>query len=130
MAEQARLGCELIQTESVPISIDDFPTGGYDKGEVIQIGATGLWGFIFSWASDDEDSERYAESVLLITKAPVAFGAKAVGTIAQGAKLYWNNTSKVFTTTSSGNVYMGRVRKDAANADTEVEFIFDRPGDI
>jgi predicted RecA/RadA family phage recombinase len=129
MAEQARLGCELIQTESVPITLADFPTGGYDKGEVIQVG-TGLWGFIFSWASDDADSVRYADSVLLITKAPVAFGAKAVGAIAQGAKLYWDNTAKVFTTTASSNPYMGRVRQAALSADTEVEFIFDRTGDI
>jgi len=129
MAEQARLGCELIQTESVPIPLANFPTGGYDKGEVIQVG-TGLWGFIFSWASDDSDSVLYADSVLLITKAPIAFGAKAVGTISQGAKLYWDNTAKVFTTTASSNPYMGRVRKAAASADTEVEFIFDRTGDI
>jgi len=129
MAEQARLGCELIQTESVPIPLADFPTGGYDKGEVIQVG-TGLWGFIFSWASDDTESVRYADSVLLITKAPIAFGVKGAGAMAQGAKLYWDATPGEFTTTASGNVYMGRVRQAALSADTEVEFIFDRTGDI
>jgi len=126
---EARLACELVQTENVPINVEDYPTGGYEKGEVVQLG-TGLWGFIFSWASDDVDSVRYADSVLLITKAPVVFGAKDVGAIAKSAKIYWDNTGKVFTTTSSGNAYFGRCREAALSADTEVEFIFDRTGDI
>jgi hypothetical protein len=127
MAE-ASLGCELIQTESTIITVDDYPTGGYDKGEVVQAGTQ--WGFIFSWASDDETDVRYAPSVLLITKAAVVIGAKAVGAVAAGQAIYFDESENNFTTSSGGNIYFGRARKAALSADTEVEFAFDRTGDI
>ena len=33
--------------------------------------------------------------------------AKAADNVTQGAALYWNNTTKVLTTTASGNTYAG-----------------------
>lgn len=125
MAEM-RLACELTQTESVPIPV---PTAGTDKGEVLQIGVQ--WGFAFAETSSDESSEKFADTVLMITKAAVAFGAKGAGTIPRGAKLYWNNSGKVLTTDSSGGKpYFGYCRAAAASADTEVEIVFDRTGDL
>lgn len=123
MAEEIRLGCELVQTESYPLI--NIPSGGVTKGEVLQVNSLG-WGFAFSYASDDETDPTFASSVLLITKAPVAIGAKGVGAIAQGAKVYWDNSTKVITTSSGGNTYFGRCRKAALSADTEVEFVFDQ----
>lgn len=123
MAEQIRLGCELIQTESYPLLT--LPSGGLDKGEVVQINSLG-WGFAFSWASDDTENVKFADSVLIITKAPIAIGAKGSGAINQGAKVYWDNSAKVITTTSGGNTYFGRCRTSALSADTEVEFVFDQ----
>ena len=127
MAE-ARLGCELIQTESTVIPVSEYPTGGYGKGEVAQAG--NQWGFIFSWASDDETDVRYAPGVLLITKAAIVLGAKASGAVAIGDKIYFDESENNFTTTASGNVYFGRARKAALSADEEVEFSFDRTGDL
>jgi predicted RecA/RadA family phage recombinase len=127
MAEQIKLACELSQTESLPFS--GLPTGGLEKGEVTNIYGN-IWGFAFSDASDDSDNVNYAPSVLLITKAAVCIGAKASGAIAQGAKLYWDNSGKVMTTTVGSNPYFGIARKAALSADTEVEFIFDRTGDL
>jgi hypothetical protein len=127
MAE-ARLGCELSETSSSVLLVEDFPTGGYDKGEVAQV--NGQWGFIFSWASDSEDSIRYAPSVLLITKARVVVGAKAAVTVAAGDEIYFDESENNFTNVSSGNIYFGSARKNAAQTDTEVEFEFDRTGDL
>ncbi|MEM7015833.1 MAG: DUF2190 family protein [Pseudomonadota bacterium] len=39
----------------------------------------------------------------------------------QGAKLYWDDTNKKFTTTASGNTLCGNVWKAAASADTTGE---------
>ena len=128
MAEQIKLACELTQTESIPFS--GLPTGGLEKGEVTNIYGN-IWGFAFSDASDDSDNVNYAPSVLLITKAAVCIGAKGAGAISQGAKLYWNASTGQLTTDSSGSKpYFGVCRVAALSADTEVEFIFDRTGDL
>jgi predicted RecA/RadA family phage recombinase len=132
MAEQIRLACPLTQTQSIPYPT---PSAGVEKGEVINASGD-VWGFAFSDASletnpqTSTDAYNYAPSVLVIVKADIAIGAKASGTIAQYAKLYWDDSAKVMTTTASSNPYFGICRKAAASADTEVEFIFDRTGDI
>lgn len=45
---------------------------------------------------------------------------KASGAMSKGAKLYWDNTAKNITTTSSGNTACGMAWKDALSGDTEV----------
>jgi len=41
--------------------------------------------------------------------------------VAQGALLYWDNTNKRLTVTSSGNTLAGYATKAAANGDTTVQ---------
>lgn len=43
--------------------------------------------------------------------------AKATGAVTQGAKLYWDNTNKVLTTTASGNTQIGTAVRAAASGD-------------
>lgn len=45
---------------------------------------------------------------------------KATGVINQGAKVYWDNTAKVVTTTASGNTLIGAAAKPAASNDAIV----------
>lgn len=42
---------------------------------------------------------------------------KASGALAQGAKVYWDNTNKVVTGTASGNTLIGCALKAAASGD-------------
>jgi len=42
---------------------------------------------------------------------------KASGAVTQGAKLYWDNTAKNVTTTSSGNTLIGVATQAAASGD-------------
>ncbi|ABB56767.1 DUF2190 family protein [Synechococcus elongatus] len=42
---------------------------------------------------------------------------KATGVINQGAKVYWDNTAKVVTTTASGNSLIGAAIKAAGSSD-------------
>jgi predicted RecA/RadA family phage recombinase len=46
--------------------------------------------------------------------------AKASGALAVGAIVYWDNTNKVATATSTGNKQIGKVVRAAASADTRV----------
>ena len=43
--------------------------------------------------------------------------AKAAGAVTQGAKMYWDNTNKVVTTTASGNTLIGAAIAAAASGD-------------
>lgn len=43
--------------------------------------------------------------------------AKASGAVTQGAKLYWDNTNKLLTTTSSGNTLVGVATQAAQSGD-------------
>ncbi|WP_347269859.1 DUF2190 family protein [Rhizorhabdus histidinilytica] len=43
--------------------------------------------------------------------------AKAAGAVTQGAKLYWDNTNKVLTTTASGNTLVGTAVRAAQSGD-------------
>lgn len=49
--------------------------------------------------------------------------AKATGAITQGAKLYWDNTNKVLTTTASGNTIVGVAAAAAASGDATVAIL-------
>ena len=46
---------------------------------------------------------------------------KATGAISQGAKLYWDGTSKVLTTTASGNTLVALAWKAAISGAATVE---------
>lgn len=50
----------------------------------------------------------------------VAKATSGGSAITAGANVYWDNTNKVATTTSSGNKLLGKVVKAAADADTTV----------
>lgn len=45
---------------------------------------------------------------------------KASGAISDGAKLYWDNTARVLTTTSGSNTYVGAAAAAAATGDATV----------
>ncbi|MBL0318152.1 MAG: DUF2190 family protein [Alphaproteobacteria bacterium] len=49
--------------------------------------------------------------------------AKATGAITQGAKLYWDNTNKVLTTTASGNTIVGVAAAAALSGDATVAIL-------
>lgn len=48
---------------------------------------------------------------------------KASGAVTQGAKLYWDNTNKVLTTTASGNTFVGVAAAAAASGDANVKIL-------
>lgn len=53
----------------------------------------------------------------------------ADGALAQGVKVYWNNTAKKVTATASGNTQFGFVRPgSSSNADGDKIEVFHRPG--
>jgi len=47
-------------------------------------------------------------------------------TVAQGAALYWDNSNKQLTTSSSGNTYAGYAVEAAANGTTKVKIRINR----
>ena len=48
---------------------------------------------------------------------------KASGAVTQGAKLYWDATNSVLTTTSSGNTIVGVAAAAAASGDATVQIL-------
>lgn len=82
--------------------------GGALIGSIFGISVTDL-------ASGSVGSFRL-EGVFTHSKAT---GAGTGGT--QGAKAYWNNTSKVFTAVASGNTLVGVFTKTCADADVICE---------
>lgn len=69
-------------------------------------------------------------SLFGVAKGPAANGAtvvimtegvfdlpKATGAVTQGAKLYWDNTNKVVTTTATSNTLIGVATQAAASGD-------------
>jgi predicted RecA/RadA family phage recombinase len=48
---------------------------------------------------------------------------KASGAVTQGAKLYWDSTNKVLTTTASGNTIVGVAAAAAASGDAAVQIL-------
>jgi predicted RecA/RadA family phage recombinase len=64
----------------------------------------------------NEDAD--VENVFSIEAEALAVDKAAGQAWAGGAKIYWNNTAKNFTTTASGNTLCGRVIKPAASDDT------------
>lgn len=73
--------------------------------------AAGLLGIPMT--SEDADIENVFSIEAEALAVPKATGQVWTG----GAKVYWNNTAKNFTTTASGNTLCGRVITPAASAD-------------
>lgn len=65
------------------------------------------------------DIEDQSEGVLE-TAGVFLLKKKSTDVVAQCAKLYWDNTAKELTTTSTANVYAGTAYKAAGNGVTEV----------
>ena len=82
------------------------PAGGVTSGQFILIGAVG--GVAVNNYAAGESGVFNAGGVYELPKA-------SSGAITQGAKLYWDNTNKVFTTTASGNTFMGYAWEAAAD---------------
>lgn len=87
------------------------PAGGVVSGTPYLLGS--ILGIPVTSAAENEISVLDVEGVFEITKdAPLV--------IAQGAKVYWNNTDKEITTTAAGNTFAGWAYVAAASADTTV----------
>ena len=86
------------------------------SGAGVQVG--NLFGVAVSDALSGGDVGIVTEGVLDLPKAAVA--------ITQGAYVYWDNTAKVVTTVSSGNLNIGRAALAALIGDATARVIIDR----
>lgn len=94
------------------------------KGEVLTLVAPAavssgdglLVGSVFAVALSDAESGADVEAqVCGVFELP-----KASGAVTQGAKLYWDNTAKDVTTTSTSNTLIGVAVEAAASGDATV----------
>lgn len=90
-------------------------TAPYDRssGQGALIGA--LFGVAMVDVLSGADANFAIEGVFSITKAS--------GAISQGAKVYWDNTNKNVTTTSSGNTLIGVAAKAALSGDATAKVL-------
>ncbi len=88
-------------------------TAPYDRtvGQGVQVGAALFGVAVDTVTSGDTDMQIDTEGVYDITKG-TAFAPAA------GARLYWDNTNKQITTTSSGNLEVGVAIQAATSAET------------
>lgn len=75
-------------------------------------GGGALVGTVFGIASSDALS---GEVVTLLRKGVFTHAKTSAQAWTAGAKLYWDNTNKVFTTSASGNTLVGAAVEAAAN---------------
>lgn len=85
------------------------PSGGVVAGGFYLIGAL----FVVACVTAAEGATFAAARCGVYNSAPKATGAAW----AQGDKLYWDNSTKVFTKTASGNTYVAVATKAAASGD-------------
>jgi len=78
-----------------------------NPGDGLLVGS--LFGYAKGKAASGSPIETLTEGVV--------DGGKAAGAVTQGAKLYWDNTAKVLTTTASGNTQVGVATQAAASGD-------------
>ena len=78
------------------------------SGDGVVVGT--LFGVAGGSAALNEDVVLSLEGVFILPKA--------AGAITLGAAVYWNNSTKVVTTTASGNLLIGKAFAAAADADT------------
>jgi predicted RecA/RadA family phage recombinase len=86
------------------------PAGGVTSGDGVLVGS------IFGIAS----TTALAGEMVAITVTDVWTLPKATGAITVGAKLYWDATNKVVTTTASGNSLIGAATSAALSGDATV----------
>lgn len=87
------------------------PSGGTVSGQGVLIG-THLFGIA-------GETKIQGESFTLVTDGEFDIAKTAAQTVAIGAQMYWNNTSKVVTTVATGNKPVGIATGAAAsNAST------------
>ena len=87
------------------------PSGGVVAGTGYLIGA--LFAVAVASAAEGLEFTGQIEGVVTLPKAS--------GAITQGAALYWDNTAKNVTTTSSGNTKIGHAAAAQALGDTTVK---------
>lgn len=86
------------------------PAGGVTAGKGYKIGS--LFVVAVADAAASAQFQGAAEGIYTLDKtAPEAW--------TEGAKLYWDNSGKKVTTTSSTNLFIGNAAKAADSADTE-----------
>lgn len=95
----------------------DTATAALSAGDVV-LTSGGRHGFTLVDVAIDED---YAK----ITKCERVKAAKATGAITVDAPLYWDDTNKEVTTTSTDNTLIGFAAEAAESADTHVWMSFD-----
>ena len=92
-------------------------SGGIVSGALHVIGTLGA----VALASALED-ETYVAAICGVFEVP-----KASGAVTQGAKLYFDATNKVATTTATSNTLIGYAYEDAASGDATVNVILNCP---
>lgn len=85
------------------------PSGGYTSGKGVLVGS--IVGVALNTAAQNATCEVALCGVWTVDKA----GSQAWS---QGDKIYWDDTAKNFTTTSSGNTFAGYAFVAAQSADT------------
>ena len=83
------------------------PTGGVASGDGVLVGS--LFGIAAGDAAENDNVEVQTTGVFDLPKA--------TGAIAQGAKVYWDNTNKNVTTTATANTLIGAATVAAASGD-------------
>lgn len=95
-------------------SLNYTPSGSdVASGDFVLIGAIGGVA-----KTDIADGKTGAVHVCGVFSVP-----KASGAVTQGAKLYWDSTNSVLTTTASGNTIVGVAAEAAASGDANVRIL-------
>lgn len=84
------------------------PSGGVVSGGTYVIG---------DWTGVAQTTQAEGELVALVLVGVVQVDKATGQSWAQGAKLYWDNTAKNYTTTATANMLAGRVAKAAQAGD-------------
>lgn len=103
-----------IETKGTPSKMTITAAGDLAAGDLypIRSGNAGLCGVIFADAvSGDEVVLEYGHQAKLAKKSSDTF--------ASGALVYWDNSAKELTTTTSGNTLAGFVTEAAGSSTTE-----------
>jgi len=88
-------------------------TKQFTAGSALVAGVGVLMGTVVGVVTNDVASGAVGEAML----AGVFDVAKATGAWTDGAKIYWDNAAKKFTTTSSSNTFAGTADQAAQSGD-------------
>lgn len=94
------------------------PSGGVVSGNGYLVGAL----FVVALHSAAVGESFEARTIGVITLP------KASGAIAEGVKLYWDNTAKNITTTATNNTFIGYATKAQVSGDTTVDVLLRQAG--